>query len=502
LDSISVFENIVVLDRKEGESWEAAFFRHVQWINQYSDRPLRNLLKMMENRCTSIVIEQEYVDSDYLDAYSNYYSQLFADYEGKCWRLHFFAEEVRDYNLVNLSALAGSYLGFCVLRPTLSFQVSRTVLASPYDGSGSSYILCKADFEVNLSGNQLKIKGAPYCQQDTNVNVCAQASIWMSSLYMHKQFQTSRYLPSQINDLLRRCLSLGPVREGLYPFQIAIALREMGFEPHVFPVGPHDNPYATAEIVYGYVESEIPVILGLKTARGEGHAVTVVGHDYTTRHSLGVDWDSNINWIENFYINDDAQGPYLQLGIDKISTGSYHSGYTVKENVKSIIIPAPKETKMRLDDVLSHIRVLMSDKNILNDLLNLWSDDGELLFQDDDFKGLVFRTYLTKSNNFKVNLPDTEDYATVRVLCRSIRMPKYVWVTEISKADLINQSNPADRRRLGIIVFDSTADRYSYLASYLIIHFRQRFILKKAGTEQLFCVYRTTDLPCQHLVRS
>jgi hypothetical protein len=158
----------------------------------------------------------------------------------------------------------------------------------------------------------------------------------MASLYMHKRFEAPRLFPSQINELIRRCLSLGSVREGLNPLQVVIALREMGYEPHYFPRLQGEPPFSMAKLIYGYAESEIPVILALKTPHG-GHAVMVVGHDFKVRDDLKDAWDSNLNWIDNFYINDDAQGPYLKLGIENVASGPGGSGYSVKENVVGAI---------------------------------------------------------------------------------------------------------------------------------------------------------------------
>jgi hypothetical protein len=320
---------------------------------------------------------------------------------------------------------------------------------------------------------------------------------------MHGKFGTPRLLPSQINELIKRCLSLGSVREGLYPFQVVIALREMGFEPHYFPRAIGDDPAIAAKIVYGYVESQIPVILALTTRSG-GHAVTVVGHDFKIRANPDPGWNSNIHWIDNFYINDDAQGPYLKLGLDQVLPEECHSGYCIKDNVVGVIVPTPREVRMRLDDVLDHIKVLMEGRDfLLNALLEYFKGiDRNALFRPEDFDHLVFRTFLVKSNDFKTGLPVDEDYAPIRALYKGVRMPKYVWVTEISTAELINCSEPPERKRLGEIVIDSTADRHSILSSYLAIHFRGRLILKKPEAQAPFRFhYFPNEKPCPHVIR-
>ncbi len=39
---------------------------------------------------SSIVVEGDYIDRDYMDDYANYYARCFADYPRRCMRLHFF----------------------------------------------------------------------------------------------------------------------------------------------------------------------------------------------------------------------------------------------------------------------------------------------------------------------------------------------------------------------------------------------------------------------------
>ena len=158
---------------------------------------------------------------------------------------------------------------------------------------------------------------------------------------------------------------------------------------------------------------------------------------------------------------------------------------------------------MRLDDVHDHIRVLMRGKKILNAMIRYFKDvDASLLFQDSDFRGLVFRTFLVRSNEFKANLPTDPSYADIRTLYRSIHMPKFVWLTEISSPKLLNDADPGKRKRIGEVILDSTADRHSYFSSYLAIHFKGRLIMKKPGAEAPFRFYHNAkDEPCPHLVR-
>lgn len=495
-----IYDNIEIVERKKN-SWKEELLDNnkIKFLHPGSLAPLKRILDLADKlNSKTVLIEKEYVDSDYLNTFSSYYYRSFGEYPTKCIRIHFFDSKVNYRDLIDLSKKNNNYLGFCVIRPTRSFQTSRTVIKSPFHDGNKFYTLCRADFEVNLSGNKLSIKGMPFIQQDTNVNVCAHASMWMISLYMHVREKFPRFLPSKITEIATKSITHGPPREGLDTSQILSVLREMGFDPSLFPYD--GDARFMAKIIYGYIESEIPVLLVLRVNR-EGHAVTAIGHDYIIQKPE-KNWDSSIFWVKNFIIHDDAQGPYLKLSIfKKHKEKRDHSSYSIEKNVLGAIVPSLPRINMRIDDVLDHIESLRQNWEFLNDIFKLYNVPKKYFFSKKDFRGLIFRTYLIKSNDFKTNLPEKMDLF-VKVLIRSTRFPKYIWVTEISTADLINKTESKDRKRVGEIIIDSTADRYAQLDSYLAIHLRGRLLLKNPKEGMRFTLYFNLDeLPYEHLVR-
>ena len=196
----------------------------------------------------------------------------------------------------------------------------------------------------------------------------------------------------------------------------------MGFSPQRFT---HYSTETTARIIYGYVESAIPVILGLKIG-GEGHAVVAVGHDFHVRKKPRKAWNSNIYWIDNFLVCDHAAGPYEALRIRRAG----RRGISISRNAARIYIPSPPEVTLRVDDVLRHVQAIMAR---LNDIIALFPEQQALTFSQDELNGLVFRSYLRQSNDFRTGLgPGMSDL--FKHVYKSMAMPKYVWVTEISTA--------------------------------------------------------------------
>ncbi len=89
--------------------------------------------------CKTIVVEEPYVDRDFLDDFAAYYVRCFADYDRFCRRLHFFRSsfDQKAYDAfiageggVEPETLEASYLGHVVLKPLPNAFLGRTCLAT------------------------------------------------------------------------------------------------------------------------------------------------------------------------------------------------------------------------------------------------------------------------------------------------------------------------------------------------------------------------------------
>jgi len=485
-----LYTNLEFIDTKK-RNWQHQVFISIGLGARHTLGPLLEILRVVKNLgIGTIIIEHSYVDSDFLDEYQQYYCKRFSDMASKCDRIHFFNSRFTKREFPSLNLQEQGYLGFSTVRPTSSFRTARTVLASPSDDGNSQFTLCKADFKINLSGNRLRVKGMPFMQQDTNVCVCAQAAIWMACLHLHQKYQLPRFKPSEISRIATEALTVGPIRKGLVPEQVIAALRETGFEPLIFT---HYDTDLTARIIYAYVESELPVILLVKV-RSEGHAIVIIGHDFVTRRPVIRSWDSNIYWIDRFYIHDDASGPYKELLLRQHSSQLY----TISQNAAYIIVPVPRNVSLQADDVFDHVDVL---KDHINDLIDLFEDSEHFHFSALDLRGLVFRTFLKNSNEFKANLPRGMN-SVFQHCYKSLPMPRYIWITEISRARYINKALSKNRKILGEIIMDSTADRHSAMKSYLAIHLLGRMIVRRPEEDNPYALYvDPSEKPYTHLVR-
>ncbi|MBA7493626.1 hypothetical protein ES702_04185 [subsurface metagenome] len=449
--------------------------------------PLRNILKIeKEMGCQSIVLENQYVDEDYLQEYSSFYSKSFLPYSTTTKRLHFFKDKVGYEDLLGLSGK--EYLGYSVVRPILSFRTGRTVIQSPYDNGDNLYTLCRASFDVNLAGSHLKVDGSPFIQQDTNVNVCAQSAIWASSLFMNKKYGYPRYYPPQITEFATRYLTVGPPREGLTINQVVTALRDMGYNPVVFT---NYDLRRSLKIIYAYIESELPVILALDTPYG-GHAITVIGHDYNMKadFDFSEDFASTVDIIDHFLYHDDAEGPYR-----KLKTRPSNTKELSIRNLVKLMVPTPRQVTLQADDVIEHLKELLK-LDTLNRFFKFVKQE-EYSYSPIDLHKLVIRTYLRRSNDFKTSLPEglSERF---KFKYRAMGMPKYIWITEISRGELLKHPASNQRRIIGEVIIDSTADRH-LPESWLAVHLLGRMFIRRV--HKLEFDADLNEKPYPHLVR-
>jgi len=454
--------------------------------------------------CRTILIEAEYVDEDYLDEYGAFYCKAFAEQPQKCLRLHFFESVIRKDALPRLSERQkAGYMGFSVIRPTGSFLVGRAVLRPAQENGNTDFIVCKTRFEPNLSGNELTVCGMPFMEQDANVDVCAQAALWMISLFMSKRYGFRRVRPSQITEAATRHLTMGQVQRGLSVPQLACAMREIGFQPIVFPNPyPRECPEEMALRVYSYTESELPVLLGLSgdPQDEEGHAVAVVGHNFSASGKKPTYNEWNSEWVDYFYIQDDQRGPYRKLYVR-----STRDAMSIQDHVRYALVPCPPGVTLQAPTVFRHIESLVEH---IPGLSKVVTKDPDGRIGKAQLRNLMKRPYLRKSNDFKRGLLPKAGYRGMSPLFatayRSMRMPKFVWVTELSTADLLSSTEASRRRILGEIVIDSTADHRSLRESFLAFHLAGRMIIRNPnakGGPPIKVLIDQAEEPYSHLVR-
>jgi hypothetical protein len=338
----------------------------------------------------SIIVEESYVDHDYLEDFSAYYVKCFHPYRRNCTRLHFFriplseadfSEFLQGKGPLDVQKLTDAYRGFLVIRPLPSSIIGRTCLATYDSDAGRRQFPSVSQSSANLFGMDLSIETLPFQEQDQVTAACATSALWSAFQATGRMFQ--HRLPSPV-EITRAATSHMPLRSRAFPNtdgltieQMAHAIREIGLEPY-FVAAKEETVFRNA--VYAYGAAGIPALIvfslsadknGTRTHIGY-HAAAVTGYSLPTALNLAsTDSVHRAAQIQKLYVHDDQVGPHARMefrdhGPDWYLTTSWGLGAYSDVRAHPIAVLLPLYHKIRipftraLEDVLSIDHALTS----------------------------------------------------------------------------------------------------------------------------------------------
>lgn len=495
-----------------GRSWRRKFFDSLEppfvqltsgdkYGGQISMESLLDLVKRLKAK--TAVIEQ-YVSTDWNSEYSAIYSRTFSDIPMKTQRIHFFDKDIDEGNLYNISKkLEKAYLGYAVVRPLKAFRVGDTVLESPCSvemEDGIELVHCQEDYDISLLGHCLKVRGMPFIQQDTTAAVCAEADLWMVARYLNKRGEIGRYRPAEITRLANATITTGPGREGLFELQMMDALRQMGLNP--VTLYTEDAKEAKA-FIYTCIESGLPIITGIP-----GHVFVVIGHDrYQKPKNFGVGLKSLSDVVNAFIVHDDARGPYLKMNVGKRTIKVDNKKRELLtlggEIVDFFIVAFPQRVHMYWRDAWNSTTLWM-EKEKINNYAKVLGTTKIDIWADSELKNLVSRTYLRLSRDFKHDIahrkPLNLKNDKIITKYRCMQMPKYIWVTELSRPSDLKRGSLLDRKIRGEIILDSTSNRHVPEENLLAFHLNGKMLVPKPEDDPELII--ADDIPYSAMRRS
>lgn len=503
----SIYSNLQILhlsdpvDLKELEDLLTSKSREA--IGVLNNSPAQAILQHIQNlNCKSVILEKNYVSKDFLEGYGEFYSKRFKPYESRCTRIHFFGCEVIEEDLVDLVSKKKEYLGYVTMHPTPAFNIGKTVLLPLIADSNSDFVVGKIPSAVNLSGSSLQVIGVPFMQQDQQVGACATACLWIALQCLSEKFGTRDLSPAEITRCATR-YDVTPGRAipspGLTSGQICQAIREAGFEPEVFDCISSRSRSETKALIYRYIESELPVILGIINLHsGVRHAIVAIGHSYAsnpTPHRLpvpgspGREYISTAEWIgETLYVNDDRLGPYRKLTIwsdSRVATLGQSNPYpqgmfvTIEGDpspwlIQTAIVPVPREVSLK-GDVAEQLAV--SNLLLFDQIVDTVPALKALNIPPFTATPPVLRVHLIKSNDFKIAHGQRGDIPSLtKQIFRGMPLPKYIWHVGITEIGLMNQSNVGERKYQAEMLLDATELPY---ASPLLGLYHPKFLIRR-----------------------
>ena len=434
----------------------------------------------------SYVLEDPYIDRDYSADYLHFYARTFRTYPRHCKRAHFFTDDISSLlgeprsaeQLRQLREVARtSYCGFCVIRPLPKAPIGRTVLRSQMRGRPDmeATVTCRAEYEANLLGVDLKVTGTAYLQQDARVGACAQVSIWAGMRHSHARHGYNWVSVADITRLATpttrdEATSLPAGSDFLTSERMLRAISEAGYQPLCF-----GRPNI-ARTILAYVESGIPVILGLNIGTDVGHAVTVIGRVFAMR---AQPTDTAIDYVPAYIVHDDQGGPYMLLPAeDPASTPHPFGGDTIMRTTPAgtVELSASHATfavalmSPRVFSTAAIAEVSASDR--INDTLSMLPYirqklvalglpvNERLLKELQDAHGgrrIVLPTYLTSAAGYRRHIADGTACDDLKDALLALHLPHFNWVTEIATIDSYNHSSAGMRRIYEHSIIDATS---------------------------------------------
>ena len=435
----------------------------------------------------SYVLEDPYIDRDYSADYLEFYARTFRTHARHCRRAHFFSKDISSLVSASLSTeglselrrlAVDAYCGFCVLRPLPTAPIGRTVLRARLRGHQDMEptVTCRAPFAANLLGIDLEVTGAAYLQQDARVGACAQVAIWAGMRHLHARYGYDWVSVADITRLATptapdEAVSLPAGSDFLTSERMIRAIAEAGYQPLCFRNPDPDKPTIAAAIL-PYVESGIPVILGLNLGGEVGHAVTVLGRIFGRQDSPTA---HVIDYVPAYIVHDDQGGPYMTLPVkdpahsphpfseDTVQRGPTelnmtHATFAValmSTRVFSTAAAAEVSARDRIDETLRlmpHIRNMLAQwKLSINDRLLDELEDAHAGGR------LVLRTYLTSAAGYRRHIADGIASDDLKDALLDLHLPHFTWITEISTVDSYNNVSAGMRRMYGHTIIDATS---------------------------------------------
>jgi hypothetical protein len=331
----------------------------------------------------TILVEEEYVDRDFLEDFAAYYVRCFPRYERYCRRLHFFSRDISLDDFGRLlegdrqqeGSIRENYLGFIVVKPLPETVVGRTCLKTYSTGDGRSYPITRTN-KVHLFGVDLEVQTLAFQEQDRAAAACATSALWSAFQATAMVFQ--HHIPSPVEitqSATERAMLAGRVlpNDGLTLEQMADGIRRVGLESLVLSAA---DPYILRSIVYSYCSGGVPVLLigdildctnPAKPRTMGAHAVAATGFHLAGQPAVeqlgGVALRSSR--IDKLYCHDDQVGPFARMIFSaagpagsSLST-SWRNGRNEVGHVwmepKVAMVPLYHKIRVRLPWVLEHV---------------------------------------------------------------------------------------------------------------------------------------------------
>lgn len=379
------------------------------------------------------VIEDDYIDKDYLIDFSKFYARSFQKVNKFTKRLHFFTESFTNEDFSTLLSngnktifkkLANSYLGFTVVKPIRNIKgeklIGRTILktypSEVNDDENRHYI--SEIHQVSLFGIPLEVKSLPFQTQDTAVGACATTACWTTLQPLKSLFGIQKDSPFEITE---KSVSIPSLEDRNFPnngltlLQMKSYFNSINLETEFIDISniknlknySEDDDDVVADAVKAYTSMKLPIIAALMLMKEkkvtDWHAAVISGF----RHKNGV--------INELYVHDDQIGPYCKTLPNENFSRWINEWVNVNgfSDVLVYKLMVPIYPKIRLS---------------FNSVYQIYLNYKRKL--ETRSEGLVPYLYLTEANKYKSHLCKYCNFDDKEKILRK-PFPRYLWIIRL-----------------------------------------------------------------------
>ena len=447
----------------------------------------------------TIGIEDKYIDREFRDSYYTHYSEWHLEVARYCKRLVLFfdnlLEKINMHTEGDCENLASNFIGTIVIRPVKNAAIGRSLL-NPSCGLCIGYVRT-GEYKITYRGLELKTDAFPFSMQDRTTTTCAEITLLNLLDYYSNQYSDYQFLlPSQISNTVKQ-IHFDRVLPtlGLSYQNISKVLYRTGFTPKMYwakdnETLAYNSPSDTRRFLSYYMESGIPVAIGLKRDSLKQHSVVCIGHGICdkqfTDHKKGKIWkgDEKRYYCASFYsysqfiVQDDTQIPYsimTEVEPERFCFEDEKSVCTIE------CLAAPLYKKMYMDAQRAEATIkIIFDSNRLSPAACC----TRMKIADSQDNPLIYRLFLASSRHFKQSRVKNIKNQWLKVLYAEVALPQFIWVCE-----LYDKVGYEKDMAFGEIVLDAThSGTINMLDSCLMINYPDRHMAKDQWDNSLFDV--------------
>lgn len=412
----------------------------------------------------TMIVENRYIDRDYLEDFSGYYIRCFEDYERSCRRIHFFDQRITDDEFKEYikgkttDELQDAYIGFVTVRPLPKTIIGRTCLSTYKDDDRRKYPATRT-YSVNLFGLSLKVDNTlAFQEQDRVASACATSALWSVFQATGKLFEHSIPSPVVITESATKQIPLDSrslPNNGLTAEQMAYAVREVGLEP--LSISARGNTGLLKAQLYAYLKSGIPLIMiidlyetkalpSLSRFGNERHAVAVTGFSLGTPIPIQYSQHSKLllksSRIDKLYVHDDQVGPFARMEFKNVNVKQRDlTGEDTNEEIPLTVLDSSlRDVEGSVGDIFTiwdtvyvplYHKIRIPFQSVLLNAIYIDGFINEILTKNKFLNladRLVWDVYLITVNDLKNEIRENSIlHEDKRIELLLTNFPKYIW---------------------------------------------------------------------------